>query len=154
MQKQKTSTQKMVGFGTAIANFWKKYGSFSGCATRAEYWWAMLFVALVAPAFLIPVLGQIGALAFIVPMYALASRRFHDAGFSAKWIFIPLLTVAVPSWIFLGISFAAHAAYEFEVMYFFNTLYSIFSFVYLGFSVFYFVVSLLPSKLSGNKYRK
>jgi uncharacterized membrane protein YhaH (DUF805 family) len=34
-------------FGQAISRFWKKYATFSGRASRSEYWFAVLFVALV-----------------------------------------------------------------------------------------------------------
>lgn len=36
-----------VGFGQAIRNFFKNYVRFRGRATRAEFWFAMLFVYLV-----------------------------------------------------------------------------------------------------------
>ena len=42
-----TKNYKMVSFGCAISNFFKKYFQFSGVSTRAEYWWATLFVVLV-----------------------------------------------------------------------------------------------------------
>ena len=35
-------------FGQAISRFFKNYANFSGRASRSEYWWAVLFQALVA----------------------------------------------------------------------------------------------------------
>lgn len=34
-------------FSQAISRFWKKYATFSGRASRSEYWFAVLFVVLV-----------------------------------------------------------------------------------------------------------
>jgi len=33
-------------FRVATSRFWKKYATFSGRASRSEYWWAMLFVGI------------------------------------------------------------------------------------------------------------
>ena len=102
-----TKDYKMVSFGCAISNFFKKYFQFSGVSTRAEYWWATLFVVLVffvaltGAWFLIPVSSILSGLlallwlmfcfVIIVPMWAVSSRRLHDAGFSAKILWVSFL---------------------------------------------------------------
>ena len=36
-----------MGFGDAVRTCLKKYGDFDGRAIRSEFWWWVLFVALV-----------------------------------------------------------------------------------------------------------
>ena len=36
-----------MGFGDAVRTCWKKYGDFDGRAVRSEFWWWVLFIALV-----------------------------------------------------------------------------------------------------------
>ena len=104
MDKQKTDKPKMVSFGRAVSNFFRKYFEFNGVSTRAEYWWTILFVVvtgfiLVPSAFALQsvnlLLAGIVALVWIlfgviviVPLWTLMARRLHDAGFSAKWLWI------------------------------------------------------------------
>ena len=98
-------------FGQAVARFYGRYATFSGRASRSEYWWVALFMALVFIAFAI-VTGVAGAatadssgrasepspaaivvaLLFVVfhfgsfvPSIALNARRLHDANFSG-WV--------------------------------------------------------------------
>jgi uncharacterized membrane protein YhaH (DUF805 family) len=95
---------RMVSFGRAVSNFFKKYFQFDGVATRAEYWWMTLFlivvgvVLLTAALMLQPVnllLAGVVALFWVlfclvvvVPTWTLMSRRLHDAGFTAKLLWI------------------------------------------------------------------
>lgn len=100
----------------AVKRFWKKYATFSGRASRSEYWWWTLVAAVVG--FAINLLGG-GAtidpstgmpaggspfgmiLAFlwfaatVIPSIALIIRRLHDVNMSG-WL---LLIILVP---FLG----------------------------------------------------
>ena len=36
-----------IGFGAAITRFFKKYATFTGRASRGEYWWYALFSAII-----------------------------------------------------------------------------------------------------------
>lgn len=161
----KQMPQQMVGFGKSVANFWKKYGSFGGTAQRSEYWWVVLFMMIVCLPFefitmMFAVVSYEAAIAIsillygpwllatIIPTLSLLTRRFHDAGFSAAWIFVPMLInfVFLPLMMLFGVAFD-----DFSIVAAFGILW------YLsvsGFGVFYFVVSLLPSKLKNNPYRK
>src|SRR5437773_1874085 len=76
--------------------------NFEDRATRAEFWWWALLVAIVglAATFLSAILPFSGALAFfflvmlIVPTTSLAVRRLHDLdrpGSDLLWALIPLL---------------------------------------------------------------
>ena len=72
-----------VGFGEAISRGFTNYFTFSGRASRPEYWWWVLFTALVA---IIP----LSILVTFIPSLALASRRLHDIGKSGWWQLLPL----------------------------------------------------------------
>ncbi len=104
-------------FGVAFARFWQKYATFSGRASRSEYWWWYLvgfvvnnvfsllalalggyglqldqtYAAPSAGAVVVFVIWGLWALATIVPGFALLARRLHDGGHSAGWIFILLV---------------------------------------------------------------
>jgi uncharacterized membrane protein YhaH (DUF805 family) len=95
-----------IGFVDAIKLGFKKYATFSGRASRSEYWWWYLFTFLVYLVLGVPlyVLGiatsrdggrtpgtlaipliillTVFALGIIVPSLALTVRRLHDAGYS------------------------------------------------------------------------
>lgn len=99
-------------FKAAVRRFWKKYATFSGRASRSEYWWWTL--VSVGVTFLINILGGGGTvdpatglpeggsafgtvLAFlwlaatIVPSIALIIRRLHDVNMSGWLILIGLV---------------------------------------------------------------
>jgi uncharacterized membrane protein YhaH (DUF805 family) len=94
-----------MNFQQAIASGFKKYGNFSGRATRSEYWYWMLFQALGGIAFqlLDSILFQHGAspfgtlfsLAVLVPTIAVEVRRLHDVDRSGWWIFVSLTIVGI-----------------------------------------------------------
>ncbi|MER1996796.1 MAG: DUF805 domain-containing protein [Arthrobacter sp.] len=105
-----------ASIGEAVKRFFKKYATFSGRASRSEYWWWMLvnFVvvsvlstwtgiaagtsvdqqtgALSSPGFMFPyALLMIWSLAILVPSLALMVRRLHDGGFSGWLILLGLI---------------------------------------------------------------
>lgn len=78
-----------VDFSTAIKLFFANYANFKGRSTRAEYWWAMLFVFLVSMVISFVgsnILTGLVGLAFLLPELAILTRRFHDTGRSGWWI--------------------------------------------------------------------
>tara|TARA_B100000378_G_C17858848_1_gene347837 strand:- start:186 stop:551 length:366 start_codon:yes stop_codon:yes gene_type:complete len=101
-------------FSEAITTVFKKYADFSGRASRAEYWWWILFTALVSIPYNIitraasevgttEVTGLIlGAslvyffwyLAILLPSLAVLIRRLRDAGYAWGWVFIGLVPFA------------------------------------------------------------
>ena len=74
--------QPMVGFGEAISRGFNNYFKFSGRATRAEYWFWVLFTSLVQA---IPLIGGLIGLACLIPSLAVTSRRLHDIGKTGWW---------------------------------------------------------------------
>ena len=93
----------MVNFKTALTNFYLKTFQFEGRATRAEFWWAILYqcivinvLAFVESAFSID-LGFIFIVYIIVnliPNLSLQVRRFHDIGKSGT-----TLVLMITGWI-------------------------------------------------------
>lgn len=82
-----------MNFQTAIKTcLTEKYASFSGRASRSEYWWFVL--AYVIGAVIVSFLGTavyiIYVLALIVPLAAAGYRRLQDTGRPGWYIFIPL----------------------------------------------------------------
>ena len=87
-----------IDFVNAIKRFFIKYATFSGRASRGEFWWVMLFLFLVSFVFnmltrassFFNVLSAIWGLAILVPQIALAVRRVHDANLPGGWVALPL----------------------------------------------------------------
>lgn len=94
-----------------LVSFWTNYTNW-GRATRAEYWWAMLFYFIIAPIIvLMPIMFCIEAmispltaffveivfyLSITIPMFCLTARRLHDtnrSNWNMLWIFVPIVGV-------------------------------------------------------------
>lgn len=95
-----------MGFGDAVRTCWKKYGDFDGRAIRSEFWWWVLFVALVQSGaaivltivliifqnagflqWLSVLIFMVIVLAFILPSIAVSVRRLHDRDLSG-WFYL------------------------------------------------------------------
>ncbi len=85
-----------MGFGAAIQTCMGKYATFSGRASRSEFWWFYLFTIIVAwggsVAFALTladeeaeIMNIIIGLVFTLPIVAAGSRRLHDVGKSGWW---------------------------------------------------------------------
>ena len=100
-------------FGAAIKSYFAKYATFSGRASRREFWFAVLFTALVSAAISIAFPGghrhiygmdirqsstmsDLWSLATLIPSLALTWRRLHDIGKSGKYFFYILIPIAGP----------------------------------------------------------
>lgn len=109
-----------MGFSEAVRTcLQQKYATFSGRASRSEYWWFLLFVTLIAMAFFgiaggilgvsgieqlqsgadIPIvvmifggLGVIFYLSMLLPIIAVTVRRFHDRDLSG-WIYLAAIVL-------------------------------------------------------------
>lgn len=70
----------------------ERYATFSGRASRAEYWWYFLASFLVGMVLgMIPLVGWLLSLAFIIPGLAVCVRRLHDAGHSGWCVLLSLI---------------------------------------------------------------
>ncbi|MEY3561611.1 MAG: hypothetical protein RL068_763 [Actinomycetota bacterium] len=118
-----------MSFVDSIASGFRNYANFKGQASRAEFWNWVLFVILlglvlgtiesiiwpVAPlatdwmqaldaTFTQPTpLTNVANLILFVPGLAITARRFHDAGFSAKWLYLLLIPVVYSIFAILGV---------------------------------------------------
>ncbi|MBB3308640.1 uncharacterized membrane protein YhaH (DUF805 family) [Rhizobium sp. BK196] len=134
-----------MGFTEAVRTVLReKYATFSGRASRSEYWWFYLFYVLVAFAFAVVAIGvatasggveggvpstiiAIGAigglfvLGTIIPFLAVQIRRFHDRNMSGWWYLALIILGLIP---------------------------------YVGFiaSIAIFVISVLPGTVGPNKF--
>lgn len=90
----------------AVKTVFSKYATFSGRASRSEFWWwkaFLLFGPVLVAVILWQVIGLLAILApliFIIPDLAVSVRRFHDVGKSGalflvltllSFLFIPAL---------------------------------------------------------------
>ncbi|MDA8116957.1 MAG: DUF805 domain-containing protein [Actinomycetota bacterium] len=99
--------------GLAVRSVLGQYATFSGRASRAEYWWYTL-AAVIALAAVDYLLGgsRLGAiliflldLGLIIPGLAVTVRRLHDTGRSGGWIFFNL--VPLVGWIVVLVMLAS-----------------------------------------------
>ena len=106
-----------IGPIQAYTRMWKKYATFSGRASRGEYWWVVLVNGVGSMVFMVPLMmfgfdwGAVTSgygtsmpftpvgvaiyivmlvygLAMLVPGLALLVRRLHDTAKSGAWFFI------------------------------------------------------------------
>jgi uncharacterized membrane protein YhaH (DUF805 family) len=89
-----------TSFADAVKICFSKYATFSGRASRSEYWWFVLFIALssVALGLAAVMLGAdeetveavlwLGFFVVFLPYLAVAVRRLHDVSMSGWWLVI------------------------------------------------------------------
>jgi uncharacterized membrane protein YhaH (DUF805 family) len=112
-----------ASLGIAFSRFWRKYATFSGRASRSEYWWWVLIASVVSALFYIigtvaggvygpptavggltlgpgygiyVTLSLLWGLAVLVPGLALSWRRFHDTNRSGASYFLALIPFVGP----------------------------------------------------------
>ncbi|MGV8803764.1 MAG: DUF805 domain-containing protein [Polaromonas sp.] len=76
-----------MNFGQAISTCLSHYATFSGRASRPEFWWFTLFqiLALAVAGMVSETLYGLAALGLLLPMLAVGTRRLHDVGRSGWW---------------------------------------------------------------------
>lgn len=106
-----------MGFGEAVKTCFSKYATFSGRATRSEFWWFYLFTLIVGIVAAVidslfgfnvtQVTGENGSitsfdsgypwaqvvayLALLLPMISVSVRRLHDRDASGWWWWLSVL---------------------------------------------------------------
>lgn len=93
-------------FADSIRTCFAKYADFNGCASRSEFWWWTLFVALAAAAlnYIGPTVSGIFSVATLLPSIAVAARRLHDTDRSGWMQLIGLIPLV--GWILVLIWYA------------------------------------------------
>lgn len=96
----------MLGFPESVVRCLRKYATFRGRATRAEYWWFSLFNTLLGMVVYAAVQHLMGTeaadgaasivqLALFLPMLAVGVRRLHDIDFRGWWMLLGLTGVGI-----------------------------------------------------------
>ncbi len=93
---------------TAVKTVYKKYATFSGRASRAEYWYFFLYTIIAGTALsaIDATLASAFSIANFVPNLAVAVRRLHDTNRSGKLI-IALILVEIVLFLVIVVSFVA-----------------------------------------------
>lgn len=98
--------QSVDTFAGAVSVCFKKYFTFSGRASRSEYWYFYAFFTILCiiadfiDNFINAFYGIHGLLlltqlALLFPMLSVASRRLHDVGRSGWWQLLPFTIIGV-----------------------------------------------------------
>ena len=86
-----------MNFGQAISGCLSKYATFSGRASRPEFWRFFLFQILIslAASMLGETINSLVALGLLLPALAVGTRRLHDIGKSGWWQLIMLTVIGL-----------------------------------------------------------
>ncbi len=84
-----------MNFGQAISSCLSKYATFTGRASRSEFWWFFLFqcIVLLVAGMISDILYAVAALGLLLPSIAAGIRRFHDIGKTGWLMLIGLIPV-------------------------------------------------------------
>ena len=84
-----------MGFFASIAFCFSKYASFSGGASRSEFWYCELFVFIALG---LSIMGgvpgvAIAILALFLPQFSVQVRRLHDTDHADPWVFVQIVPI-------------------------------------------------------------
>lgn len=91
-----------MGFQEAVRKVLNNYVNFQGRASRAEYWWWILFTFIIGLIFgvlgltglkIFSILSGLVNLALLLPSLGVLWRRLHDMGRAGGWAFISLIPI-------------------------------------------------------------
>jgi uncharacterized membrane protein YhaH (DUF805 family) len=81
-----------MDFAESIKSCFSNYATFSGRASRSEFWWFQLFQLILVAALALTGPGIFLALATLLPAWAVGVRRLHDidkSGWNILWYVLP-----------------------------------------------------------------
>jgi uncharacterized membrane protein YhaH (DUF805 family) len=106
-----------MNFGQAISVCLSKYATFTGCASRPEFWWFFLFQILIslAAGMLGDLINGLVALGLLLPSLAVGTRRLHDTGKSGWWQLILLTGIGLFLLIYWWVQPTVEGGNEYEV---------------------------------------
>lgn len=71
----------------SIQTCFNKYATFTGRASRSEYWWFMLCILVLS---FVPGLDVIVGIVTLIPSISVGVRRLHDTNHSGWWLLCPI----------------------------------------------------------------
>ena len=106
------TTKPMVNPIEAVVQGFRKYANFSGRATRAEYWWWVLFTFIGSAVFAVidsiadwnGPLNTLFSLAILLPTVTVITRRLHDIGKTGWWQ-LGWYAINITAWLVAGIMY-------------------------------------------------
>ena len=107
-----------MNFGQAISVCLSKYATFTGRASRPEFWWFFLFQILIsiAASMLGDVIAGLVSLGLLLPALAVGTRRLHDIGKSGWWQLIMLTVIGLLVLIYWWVQPAVESGNDYEVV--------------------------------------
>ena len=84
-----------MNFVDSIKSGFRNYATFSGRASRSEYWWLTLFTLLVTAAAsgFGDALSSLVSVALFLPSIAVGVRRMHDTDHRGWWVIVPIVNL-------------------------------------------------------------
>lgn len=82
----------------SVSTVFSKYATFSGRASRSEFWWYQLFYLVIVGvplAFISETLDNLWSLLNFLPSVAVSCRRLHDIDKSGWWQLLPLAVLPI-----------------------------------------------------------
>ena len=115
---QQYPEEETKNFGQAISSCLSKYATFSGRASRPEFWWFFLFQILIslAASMLGETINGLVALGLLLPALAVGTRRLHDIGKSGWWQLIMLTVIGLLVLIYWWVQPAVEGGNSHEVV--------------------------------------
>ena len=142
------------GFGEAISVCFSKYVTFSGRASRSEYWYFVLFTILAAFALGLVdgvlgtgtsdggLLSGLFSLVTLLPSLAVAFRRLHDVGRSGWWIGAGIIGLAAGGALIASVAIAGNGI----------ALAAVFGIAALAWAIMIFVFAVTRGEAGPNAY--
>ncbi len=98
----------------------EKFATFSGRASRSEFWWSVLFCFVVSVVLTLidptQMLAGIFTLIILIPSLAVGVRRLHDSDMSGWWLLMLLIPlIGFIFWIYMGVKPGTEGPNRFDV---------------------------------------